>query len=364
MKRFCWALTLLMIINSGCHANVATPSPTPQEALTPSPLTGACKPVLPHQPHMSDTAPYSTLVEPFNLQAPSGNRIYGLISRPDPAMYPGSCFAAVVMVPGGINPGRMEIYGYEAKLLSEVGMVVVAFNAEGRGSEVPDDIRSEGEEDYNGYRHQDGLCSVVAYTMDLPYVIAENMGLRTKSYGITMGAGCASRHPELPIKYIVDNEGPSESFVTCHEPFALDDDPANDKHELVKDLLGHYSSYRDASAENQAFWEQREAIRFIGGFRGRYLRLQATWDHAQPPQNERQVEAFTQPPLWWPHKHTTDMVNAAIAGGVPWVQVNFSEQGNQVNATYDVEYPPTPLPGTQADGLWGVRAVIEMARMP
>lgn len=41
-----------------------------------------------------------------------------------------------------------------------------------------------------------------------------------------LGAGCAGRHPEIPIKYIVDGEGPPESFVTCHEPRALDNDPS------------------------------------------------------------------------------------------------------------------------------------------
>ncbi len=36
-------------------------------------------------------------------------------------------------------------------------------------------------------------------------------------------------------------------------------------------LFGHYSAYRDPSPENQAFWAEREADKFIGAFRGTYL---------------------------------------------------------------------------------------------
>jgi hypothetical protein len=309
------------------------------------------------------TEPYETVVEEFSIVAPSGNRIYGMIRRPDPALYPDLCFAAVVSVPGGINPGRMAALGGEARMLAEVGMVVVTFNAEGRVDDSPDDIASEGTEDINGFRQQDGLCALVEYTMDLPFVISDNVGIRTQSFGIAMGAGCAGRHPEIPIKYIVDGEGPPNSFVTVHEPYALDDDPTNDKHEIVFEILGHYSTYREDSPENLAFWAEREAIRYIGDFRGRYLRLQAEWDHSQPPSNLAELPAFELPPLWWQNKHTTDIVNAAVAGGVPWVRVNLPEQGNAVNATYDQNRRPVFLPGLLADHPWAVRAIIEMARM-
>jgi len=357
---------ILLAASLACNLRLVPPPEMGGEeegALT-TPVTGTpadCVPTLPREGPVTD--PYATVVEPFDLVAPSGNRIYGLIRRPDLALHPGLCFPAVVLVPGGINPGRMSAEGDEARLLAEAGMVVLSFNAEGRVAEVPGDIASEGTEDYNGYRHQDGLCEVVKYAMKLGYVIADNVGIKTHSYGITMGAGCAGRHPEVPIKYLVDEEGPSNSFVTCHEPLALDGDPSNDKHEFVHESMGHYSTYRDPSPENQAFWEKREAERFIGAFRDRYLRLQARWDHVQPPRSEAEIPTFHQPPLWWRNKHATDMVNAAVAGGVPWVRVNLPEHGNPVNATYDIDHHPVYLPGKLADQPWGVRAVLEMARM-
>ena len=51
----------------------------------------------------------------------------------------------------------------------------------------------------------------------------------------------------------------------------------------------------------------------------------------------------------------------AVAGDVPWVRVNLPPQGNAANATYDVDNPPTFLPGRLADQPWAVRAILEMA---
>jgi hypothetical protein len=332
-----------------------------------TPLARRCTPTLPQEGPTADA--YTTVIEPFDLLAPSGNIIYGQIRRPDPALYPELCFPAVVFVPGGINPGRMEIHGRDAKLLAEAGMVVVGFNAEGRVDEKsPEDIRSEGEEDYNGFRHQEGLCKVVEYVVGLDYVLADNVGLKTQSYGITMGAGCAGRHPEIPIKYIVDGEGPPYSFVTCHGPRYLAGDMK--KYNTVKDIFGREATWQDSSPQNLDWWAGREAINFIGAFQGYYLRLQATWDHAQPPESEADIPTYHHPegwpgggPAWWHNKHSADIVNAAVAGGVPWVRVNLPEQGNAVNATYDANNPPVFLPGKLADKPWDVRAVLEMARM-
>ena len=54
--------------------------------------------------------------------------------------------------------------------------------------------------------------NLILYVAALDYVLADNIGLKSQSYGITMAAGCVGRHPELPIKYLVDGEGPPTSF--------------------------------------------------------------------------------------------------------------------------------------------------------
>jgi hypothetical protein len=310
---------------------------------------------------------YAVVSEEFSIVNSEGHVIYGLILRPDPDTYQRQRFAAVIRIPGGINPGRMEVLAPESAALAEAGMVVVCYNAEGRVDSRTDiDLRSEGSEDYNGFRNQNTLAEIISYVMDLPYVIHDNIGLRTQSYGITTGAGCVARYPNLKVKYIVDGEGPSESFVTVQEPWALfspEDHPNHDKYQTVYDLFGHYSTYRDSSEENRQFWAEREAIRFIGEFDGLYLRLQAEWDHSQPPGQASELDAFNRPPIWWQCKHTCDMVNAAVDGGVPWVRVNLEKEGNAVNSRYSHDNLPHFIPGQLNNNpLYAAEAVLEMAR--
>lgn len=204
---------------------------------------------------------------------------------------------------------------------------VVCFNAEGRQDTMAsDDLRSEEEEDFNGFRHQEGLVTIIRYVSDLTHVDASNIGVKSQSYGITMAAGCLGRYPDLPIKYLVDGEGPPTSFVTCHGPRYLAGDMQ--KYDIVADIFGRLATWEDSSQENLDGWYEREAIHSIGQFRGRYLRLQATWDDAQPAASCKQ--RYDQPdgwpgdgPAWWHNKHTVAIVNAAVAGGVPWVRVNL-----------------------------------------
>ena len=315
-------------------------------------------------------ASHATVIEEFEVRAPSGNMIYGLIRRPDPAFLIDEAFPAVILVPGGTSAGRQNVYLPDAQALSESGMVVVAFDAEGRiDSRAPDDVRSEGIEDFNGFRHQDGLARIVEMVAALDYVLVDNIGLWSSSYGITMAAGCVARYPDLPVKYLVDGEGPSDSFVTTSGPRYLAGETMPDKAPGV--LAGHRATWEDDSPENLAWWSEREAAAFIGEFRGEYLRLQASWDHAQPPDDASEVQAFHHPhgwpgggPSWWQNKHATDMVNAAVAGGVPWVRINLPEQGNEVNAMYDAEILPVFLPGRLRGSSWGVQTVLEMAARP
>jgi len=333
---------------------------------TPAP---ECTATLPEEGPVTDK--YETILEEFELVMPSGNTVYGLVRRPDPEKYPGLCFPGLVKVPGGINPGRTEAYTDEVEMIAGAGMVVVCFNAEGRVDDKAGekDKESEGDEDYNGFRNQDGLRKVVQWTMDLPYVAAGNVGIRTQSYGITMGAGCVGRYPDLGVKYLVDGEGPPFSFVTCHGPRFLAGDM--DKYDTVKGIFPFPAVWQEPDDPDvAAFWKEREAVKYIGGFKGRYLRLQATWDHAQPPETEADIASFDHPggwpgggPAWYQNKHTNDIVNVAVDGGVPWVRVYLPQQGNGVNEKYAHDNQPQWLPGTLKEEPWAVKAVVEMARM-
>jgi hypothetical protein len=122
-----------------------------------------------------------------------------------------------------------------------------------------------------------------------------------------------ARYPELPVKFLVDWEGPANRDDTggC--------DGAG---------LGHLKQV--ASCTDEAFWAQREASTFIGQIRVPYQRIQSEKDHVQPD-----------------NAHAILMMNNAVAGGVPWVRLNDLTP----NQTYETANPPAMLPESQSRSL-------------
>jgi hypothetical protein len=277
---------------------------------------------------------YVTLVEEAWVTEPVSNvRLYTRVLQPDPALYPGRRFPAVVVVPGGNGDGAPMATQPVYQELASRGMIVVAFNAPGRGSGQPGNLRSEGSEDCNGFAGQNALKAVVEFAGALPNVDPANLGIQTSSYGITLGAGALGRYPSLPVRYLVDLEGPSNNLITTFYY----------RNEIL--FCGHWSLITDPSPQNQAWWAEREAYRFIGAYRGYYLRMQAVTDHAQPP------GIYT---------HTLEMNNAAVQGGLPWTRVNGREMGNALNTLY-LASRPLWLPGRLAD--YPLLAAAEIADM-
>jgi hypothetical protein len=273
----------------------------------------------------------------YLVTAPDGNDLWVEVTRPRRDLYPGQRFPAVVCVSGGLGGGENADWG-----LAGSGLVEIHFNPEGRGIAHP----SQGAEDCNGFLHQDDLRTVIEYAHGLVDADPGRLGVFTRSYGITMGAGCLGRYPELPVKFLLDVEGPDESYVTCFEPWTLDGIPVNDRHLAAYDMFGHWSTSRDPSPANTAWWEEREALRYIGRVRCAYLRVQAQWDHAQPP--NAQWPGFDYPPLWYPGKHAVDMINAAALGDAAWTRINGATIGNPVGGTYSRNSPPRTYTGVYA----------------
>jgi len=265
-----------------------------------------------------------------------GTALFVRVLGPDPVIHPGESFPAVILVPGGTGAGAPALDRPGMARLASEGFVIVAFNPPGRGSGAPGNLMSEGEEDHNGFAGQDALAAVVRYVAGLPGVDPGNIGILTNSFGIALGAGAVGRYPELPVAWLVDMEGPSDSLVVaCYYC------------ETERGLAGHLSTVTDPSPGNVAWWEEREAFRYIGNFRGEYLRVQAWDDHVQP-------EGF--------HRHTLQMVEAALEGGVPWVRINGSDVGNPVNLN-PLETGPVWLAGRLADHPdLDLSYIIEMAR--
>lgn len=226
------------------------------------------------------------------VSSSNGKRIYVHVHIPSWA----GVFPTVILVPGGVGDGNAFDTRNDwanANNLARHGMVAIHFDPQGRG-------RSEGNEDYDGFIHQDDLKTVVEYAVTLPSIDKNNIGIVTFSYGIQMGAGTLGRY-DLPVRYLLDVEGPSSrEYTTKHNSPSI-----------VRILGGHTTS-------DDAFWSEREAVRFIGKIKARYYRLQAEIDHAQG----RQVG------------HAIELINEATRNGV-WNRCNR----NPPNIFYDVKNP-------------------------
>ncbi|MEJ5310608.1 MAG: alpha/beta fold hydrolase [Anaerolineae bacterium] len=227
----------------------------------------------------------------------SGAALKVYVTRPPQSG--GAPLPALVLVPGGSGDSRsFRKPRGEAQAFAQAGYVVVVFDPDGRG-------QSGGKEDYNGFIHQDGLAEIIRFAATLPGVDASRIGLVTYSFGITMGAGALARHPDLPVAFLLDWEGPANR---------------NDTGGCDGTGMGHLQQV--ASCSDETFWAQREASTFIGQIRVPYQRIQSEQDHVQPD-----------------NTHAILMVNNAVNGGVPWVRLNDLPP----NQTYDPANPPAML---------------------
>ena len=278
------------------------------------------------------------VVEGYLVRTDEGHRLYVRIFKPVGEGH----FAAVVFVPGGLGAGVMGPASLKHRQVpvAEYGIVEVYFNAPGRG---PGDYRSEGTGDKNGPVDQDALRCVVEYVKSLDYVDPGNVGILSWSFGVTMAACCVGRYPDL-VKFYIDCEGPSHSVLACCDYLG-----AAHRADTHDNLFGRYSAGFDPSPDNVAWWEEREAFRFIGRFKGAYLRLQGQKGHMQPEVSDD-----------YPAKL---MNNLAVLGQPWWARINFK---NPVNKLYGIEEPIPDLIGPGKVGDWRPifrRAVIEMAKL-
>lgn len=201
----------------------------------------------------------------------------------------------LVLMPGGIA----ESDPVKGARLSSRGYTVIIFDADGRG-------KSQGTEDFNGFITQDGLAAVILACASLPGVDTDRYGLVSYSYGVTAASGALARHIDLPIDFYIDWEGPVDRIYTtvgC---------PPNPHGDIAWQPCA-----------DDAWWSEREAVNFIGSVRVPYQRVQSQDDHVQPTND-----------------HAIDIINAALAGGVPWVRLNDYPP----NQSYEKTNPPVMIP--------------------
>jgi len=331
VKRLSWLLITLALaaiallgLARALTPAAAAPIPNPTtlrfgDYSTQSPISNIQPPAL-----WASNPQHTIISETWVAEPISGVLLYTRVLQPDPALYPGQQFPAVVFVPGGLGDGAPTVDRPEYQGLAAKGFIVVAFNPPGRGTGQPGNLASGGVEDCNGFAGQNALKAIIEYTAALPNVDSDNIGVQTGSYGITMGAGALGRYPSLPVKYLVDMEGPSNNLISTFYY-----SPGGERNHLC----GHWSVISDTSQANADWWIERESYRYIGDFQGYYLRAQAEFDHAQP------TGVYT---------HTLEMNNTAVISGLPWVRINGLEMGNPISATYTVTQPLW-LPGRLDD---------------
>ena len=233
----------------------------------------------------------------------SGARLFCTVVAPDGCRE--TRYPTLILVPGGSDYSRAFLESRPvARALSEEGIVAVVFDPDGRG-------RSQGTEDYDGFTQQDGLKAVIQFAEQLPCVDTGKIGLVSASFGITMASGVLARYPDLPVKFLIDWEGPADR---------------NDTGGCDEYNTGHI---KGVACDNATFWRQREAATFIKMVTVPYQRLQSQKDHAQPDLD-----------------HAITMVNSATSKGygglglAPWTRLNRLTP----NTTYSQDDPPEMLP--------------------
>jgi len=267
---------------------------------------------------------YDVNREEIWLTAPTGNKFQVIIFTPQNDKK----FPALVCLPGGLGAGTRiggNPFGFEIIDVARMGFVTAGYFPEGRGP-------SEGEEDYNGFIHQDNMKQVIEYVAGLPNVDRSNIGVLTASYGLTASAGCMARYPKLPVKYVVDLEGPTYKDHMI---------PPSRREEMAT-FFGH-------ELDDDDFWKERGAVQFIDKIKCRYLRIQGLPDHAQGEYLG----------------HAVMVLNKATEGGV-WNRVN----DNPPNQTYT----ETSLKQARLlQGMWKASPknierimdfIVEMSQMP
>ena len=249
------------------------------------------------------------VVETLQIVNPSsGCSLYAHIHRPAYAG-PGNRVPAVVFAPGGTGYGSSYDTTALPDYIASDGFAFLHFDPDGRG-------RSGAyPEDYDGYVHQDGMHACLSLLASRPYVDADRLGAYTRGYGITMGSGMIVRYAEPPVKFLLDFEGPADRSQTCQDSGGLVPVPA----------------------DSEAFWQEREAARFMKQVPSAYLRIQ--------------LEVDSNPGIT-DNRHCIQLIDSATAvayGGAgisAWTRVNDSMM-NPANRVHTLSDPPAWIPQVQ-----------------
>jgi hypothetical protein len=251
----------------------------------------------------------TVVVETLQVVNPtSGCTLYVHIHRPAYAG-PGNRVPGVVFVPGGAGYGSQLDSTTLPDDIATDGFAFMHFDPDGRG-------RSGAyPENYDGYVQQDGMHACLSLLASRDYVDTSRLGVYTRFYGITMASGMIARYAEPPVKFLLDFEGPADRSQTCQDS----------------------GGFVPVPVDSEAFWQEREAARFMKQVPSAYLRMQ----------NEIDGD-----PMITDNRHCIQLVDSATAvayGGAgisAWTRVNDSVM-NPPNQVYTLSDPPVWIPQEQ-----------------
>ena len=321
MRRFSFLILIFILVSTACSSVQPTPpappaSPCgdgvcrgpenpvncPQDCTVEGPQPGDASPDAPNAvPSGAEPAiePGSDANTYWVTNPSSGARLFTEIL--DNGEGDGKPKPAIILIPGGSGSSQAfrDAPNKIPTPLLEAGYIVVIFDPDGRGLSV-------GVEDYDGFIHQDGLAEIIRFSASLPEVDPERIGVISFSYGVTMAAGALARYPDLPVRFLIDMEGPADR---------------NDTGGCDSASTGHLQDV--VSCDDEDFWAEHEALTFIAQIGVPYQRFQTAGDHAQPD-----------------NVHAILMINAAVEGESMWVRLNDLPP----NQIYDPQSPPPMVP--------------------
>jgi pimeloyl-ACP methyl ester carboxylesterase len=291
-----------LLLVMACAEPAPVPVPAPAEAAEPRPLASAGRP-------RADSA---VDVVPNYTDNPSGGAtIAWYLMTPGQGAGP---FPTLVVVPGGDQSARdFELKYGRTSPYTEAGFALVLVDPQGRGA-------STGAEDLNGPIGQDGLAAVIQAVAKDDRVDPGRIGLVSYSYGIAAASGALARHPELPVKFLIDWEGPvSRRYLpSC---MSWDGTPvASTPPEPPPTTPTPGGRYLYGRCDDEAWWRPREAVHNIPALKVPYLRLQFAKDHKQPS-----------------YAHTREIVEIATRAGV---DVRVNDMGPKRTFTADTDIVP------------------------
>lgn len=252
------------------------------------------------------------VVETLQVVNPSsGCTLYVHIHRPAYAG-PNQRVPGVIFVPGRTDFGSaFDAAGLPDNIASD-GFAVLHFDPDGRGRS------SAYPENYDGYVQQDGMHACLSLLASRDYVDTNRLGVYTRGYGITMSSGMIARYATPHVKFLLDFEGPADRSQSCQES----------------------GGFVPVPADSEAFWQEREAARFMKQVPSAYLRMQTAVDHDSMITNNRDCIELI------------DSATAVAYGGAgisPWTRVNDSVMNapNKVYSLDTLSAPPVWIPEQQ-----------------